>query len=290
MYNLKLARDIGWLAFLRRTLIRQTYKRVLRRDYAFRLPTGLEILLPPDNSFTSEVILTHANVDWGAEAEMARHLDAKGVFLDVGAHIGYYSLYMRPLVREVHAFEPDSRTLRHLRKNLDRHPGMHVHAEAVSDRPGKASFTLDRHAELSRMEATAPGKEGNRTEVTVVSLDEFAEPSQLAVTGIKIDVEGNDYLVLQGANRLVDRCQPLILTEAVADDALFRWAESHAYRIFAMVCDRKSGRRQFRGLTAPEQIWTKMLFLVPHRLLPEFLSIENLVDNTAALKRDRGNH
>jgi FkbM family methyltransferase len=270
MYNFSVAKDIGWGAFISRTLIRQFYKRVLHRDYQMPLPTGLEILLPPDNSFTSEVILTDANVDWGAEAEMARHLDPKGVFLDVGAHIGYYSLYMRPLVQEVHAFEPDSRTLLHLRKNLDRHPGMHVHAEAVSDRPGKASFTLDQHAELSRMESAAPGAEGNRTEVTVVSLDEFAEPSQLAVTGIKIDVEGNDYLVLQGANRLVARCQPLILTEAVANEALFRWAESHGYSVYATVGDRASGLRTFRRLVEPGAAWTKMLFLVPQRLLPEF--------------------
>jgi len=269
MYNFDLARDIGWGPFVTRTLTRQFYKRVLRRDYAMRLPTGLEIILPPDNSFVSEVILTGANVDWGAEAEMARHLDAKGVFLDVGAHIGYYSLYMRPRVREVHAFEPDSRMLRHLRKNLDRYSGMHVHVEAVSDRPGKASFTLDQHAELSHMQA-AGAAGANSTEVTVVSLDAFAEPSQLAVTGIKIDVEGNDYLVLQGANRLVDRCQPLILTEAVADGDLFRWAGGHAYGVYATVSDRTSGRRSFQRLVAPAQIWTKMLFLVPARLQLEF--------------------
>ena len=270
MYNFKLARENGWLRFVWRTFVRQFYKRILRHDLAMQLPTGLEIILPPDNSFVSEVILTGANVDWGAEAEMARHLDAKGVFLDVGAHIGYYSLYMRPRVREVHAFEPDSRMLRHLRKNLDRYSGMHVHVEAVSDRPGKASFTLDLHAELSRMESAGPATEGNRTEVTVVSLDEFAEPNQLAVTGIKIDVEGSDYLVLQGANRLVDRCQPLILAEAVADEKLFRWAKSHDYRVFATVCDRASGRRPFRRLAAAEVGWTKMIFLVPARLQPEF--------------------
>lgn len=275
MYNFDLARDIGWGPFVTRTLTRQFYKRVLQRDYAMRLPTGLEIILPPDNSFVSEVILTGANVDWGAEAEMARRLDAKGVFIDVGAHIGYYSLYMRPRVREVHAFEPDSRMLRHLRKNLDRYSGMHVHVEAVSDRPGKASFTLDKHAELSRMESAGPATEENRTEVTVVSLDEFAEPSQMAVTGIKIDVEGNDYLVLQGASRLVDRCQPLILAEAVADEKLFSWAKNHDYGVFATVCDRATGRRKFRRLTSPQQIWTKMLFLVPHRLLPEFCSLAN---------------
>jgi len=173
-------------------------------------------------------------------------------------------------VREVHAFEPDSRMLRHLRKNLDRYSGMHVHLEAVSDRPGKASFTLDRHAELSRMESAGPGTEGNRTEVTVVSLDEFAEPNQLAVTGIKIDVEGNDYLVLQGASLLVDRCQPLILTEAVANDDLIRWAHGHRYGVFATVCDRTFGRRPFRRLNAAEVGWTKMIFLVPARLQPEF--------------------
>lgn len=269
MYNFDLARDIGWGPFVTRTLTRQFYKRVLRRDYVMQLPTGLEIILPPDNSFSSEVILTGANVDWGAEAEMARHLDPEGVFLDVGAHLGYYSLYMRPLVREVHAFEPDSRTLRHLRKNLDRQLGMHVHSEAVSDRPGKASFTCDRHAELSHMQA-AGAAGANSTEVTVVSLDEFAEPTQLAVTGIKIDVEGNDYLVLQGASLLVDRCQPLILTEAVANDDLIRWAHGHRYGVFATVCDRTFGRRPFRRLNAAEVGWTKMIFLVPARLQPEF--------------------
>ena len=269
MYNFNLAREIGWLPFVRRTFVRQFYKRVLRRDYVMRLPTGLEIILPPDNSFGSEVILTGANVDWGAEAEMARHLDANGVFLDVGAHIGYYSLYMRPLVKAVHAFEPDLRTLVHLHKNLDPHPGMHVHSQAVSARAGRASFAMDRHAELSHMQA-AGAAEANSTEVTVVSLDAFTEPSQLAVTGIKIDVEGSDYLVLQGANRLVDRCQPLILAEAVADEKLFRWAKSHDYRVFATVCDRASGRRPFRRLAAAEVGWTKMIFLVPARLQPEF--------------------
>ena len=272
MYNFNLARKIGWLPFLRRSFVRQFYKRVLRRDYVMRLPTGLEIILPPDNSFGSEVILTGANVDWGAEALMARHLDANGVFLDVGAHLGYYSLYMRPLVKEVHAFEPDIRTLVHLHKNLDSHPGMHVHSQAVSERAGRASFAMDRHAELSHMQA-AGAAGANSTEVEVISLDDFAEPGRLPVTGIKIDVEGNDFLVLQGANRLVDRCQPLLLTEALANDDLIRWAHGHGYGVFATVCDRASGRCPFRRLTEAEVGWTKMIFLVPRRLTSSFAQL-----------------
>jgi FkbM family methyltransferase len=262
-----LARRFGWPRFLWRMAVRQTYKRVLRRPYALRLPTGETIMLPPRNSFSSEVILTGADVDWGTEARFFRHFETGRAFVDVGAHLGYYALYLRPRAGEVHAFEPDIRTLSHLRANLDGRPGVTVHAVAVSDRAGRASFTLDDHAELSRL----GGEAGARThEVEVVTLDGVFEPRGTDVGGIKIDVEGADVQVLAGASRLVGRCQPLILTEATVNADLIGWCRRHGYAVFATVTDRETHAQEFRELREPADVWTKMLFLVPARLQAAF--------------------
>jgi len=124
----------GALRFAARFVVRQFYKRILRRDYPYRLPTGLVLHCPPGNSFGSEVILSGADVDWGAEQILARFLEPHGAFIDVGAHIGYYSLYMRPLVREVHAFEPDRRNFVWLQRNCAGVAGVVTLPVAVSDR------------------------------------------------------------------------------------------------------------------------------------------------------------
>jgi hypothetical protein len=66
--------------------------------------------------------VTNADVDWGSEQLLFRLLSGKGAFLDVGAHIGYYSLYMLPRVETVDAFEPDPRVRALLEKTSARSP------------------------------------------------------------------------------------------------------------------------------------------------------------------------
>lgn len=269
MYNLSLARDVGWSRFVWRTFRRQLYKRVLKRDIPLRLPTGATVLLPPESSFTSEVVLTNGDVDWGAERIMAKHLGSDGVFLDVGAHFGYYSVYMRPLVAEVHAFEPDRRMIGNLRRNLGRFDRGFLHEVAVGDRSGRVRFTLRKRGELSGLQTEADS-DGTAIEVDITTLDDFAEPLGLNVTGIKVDVEGADLQVLMGAKRLIERCQPLILAETRVDAAAFEWARLHHYEIHAAQGERHSRRRAFRRFDKPEEVWTKMIFFVPPRLAGRF--------------------
>jgi FkbM family methyltransferase len=256
--------------------VRQFYKRVLKRDHAMQLPTGEWLALPIADRFASEAFITQADVDWGSESLFASMLQGRGVFLDVGAHIGYYSLYMLPRVLEVFSFEPDPRVRVLLEQNVGGRRKVTVIPSAVGAIPGRARFTLEQHSEVSHL-ADDGDDVGNQIAVDVVTIDGFVRERGLAVEAIKIDVEGHDTEVIQGALSVLARQQPLVLTEARPDAVLFGLTHQVGYRVFAFARHRRTWKKRFTELTAerPKPGATKMLFLVPQRLTAAF---ERLVD------------
>ena len=107
--NLQYIAEVGLFRFIARSLVRQFFKRVLRRGIVYRLPTGCRIYLPPENGGASEVYVTGASVDHGSEKIFLKYLDSDKDVIDVGANIGYYACLVSPCVRHVWAFEPDTR-------------------------------------------------------------------------------------------------------------------------------------------------------------------------------------
>lgn len=252
--NTEFIKEVGPLKWATRTAIRQFYKRVIRRDHWMRLPTGKRLSLPFHSHFASEAYVTKANVDWGSEKLLYALLPGNGAFLDVGAHIGYYALYMLPRVDEVYCFEPDTRILEALRRNARRYNFVHVIPAAAGATNGKARFAMESSIETSHLSDTG-------TEIDVVTLDAFVQSKRLRrVTAIKTDAEGHDLEVLQGAVGVLREHRSIVLTEAKPESALFDLMETIGYAVFGYAHD---GRKPVfmeikRGSIAP----TKMLFLV----------------------------
>ena len=275
--NVAFIREVGLVRWARRTAVRQFYKRILRRDHAMQLPTGEWMNLPISDHFASEAFITGADVDWGSEALFASMLKRRGVLLDVGAHIGYYSLYMLPRVTEAFCFEPDPRVRELLEFNLIGRHNVHVIPWAAGARPGRARFTLERDSEVSHL-AEDGDDPGNQITVDLVTLDGFVGSRGLVVEAIKIDVEGHDAEVIEGALHVLAEQEPLVLTEAKPDAALFDLMRQVGYRVFAFVRHPVTRRKRFAELIAEQPVpgVTKMLFLVPGRLMGEF---EGLTDS-----------
>lgn len=269
--NIAFVREVGPLRWAWRTAIRQYYKRIAKRDHSMQLPTGEWMTLPIGDHFASEAFITEGDVDWGSERLFASLLTRKGAFLDVGAHIGYYSLYMLPRVLEVYSFEPDPRVFALLEKNLSGRRNIEMIAAAVGATQGRARFTMERDAEVSHL--SDKGEDGgNQIVVDVVTIDAFVAARRLNVEAIKIDVEGHDAEVIEGALGVLATQQPLVLTEARPDAVLFALAKRAGYRVFAYVRHPRTRRKQFAELIAeiPIRGETKMVFLVPARLGEEF--------------------
>jgi FkbM family methyltransferase len=139
-----------------------------------------------------------------------------GVSVDVGANWGLYTRELARLSRQVHAFEPSHEMASLLRRTA---PGnVAVHELALSDRAGEADLVIPRVGrELVHSLASIDPD-------VVSNADEFAlEPVSVrrldsvicdGVGFVKVDVEGHELHVLQGASALIDRSRPAFLVEA----------------------------------------------------------------------------
>jgi methyltransferase, FkbM family len=134
------------------------------------------------------------------------------VFFDVGAHIGEYALLASRRVGpcgEVHAFEPQPSTLALLENNVEVNGLRNVRLNgcAVSDRDEEVDFGVRAEPSLSSIVREGKPLDGQELlcslKVPSRTLDEYCGECGRWPDLIKIDVEGAELLVLQGAEGLL---------------------------------------------------------------------------------------
>lgn len=134
--------------------------------------------------------------------------------LDLGANVGVYTISAAQRVGpqgRVVAVEPAASTYALLKKSAEAFATITAVNAAVGDRRGRGSLEGDQGGpELNRI-VTGPGAGGD---VEITTVDTLAE--QLGIDGfdiIKIDVEGAEFRMLQGAQTIIGKRAPLILYE-----------------------------------------------------------------------------
>lgn len=273
MLDLAFIREVGPLRWAWRMFWRQLNKRMLRRDLAVRLPTGLRMTLPRMNQFAGEVYVTGCSVDWGTEAVFCSLLSPDGDLIDVGANIGYYTLYCLPRVRAACALEPDPRVWGWLQANLSRHATARAFPVAAGARCESTRLLLGRTPEQSRLAAETIATAANSVTVKVVTVDAFAAQHGLCPTGIKIDVEGLDLEVLRGALATLAAHQPLVILETRPTAELFALIQPLDYAAYGFVRDHTAKACRLRRLPPDPHLHTKMIFLAPRRLHDRFATL-----------------
>lgn len=159
----------------------------------------------------------HRYVDEVYEPEvferLKREVGRDDIFFDIGAYIGLYSIILsRQLGKKgrVYAFEPapESQKLlkRHLRMNKVEGK-VEVVGAAVGEKCGQgAMFTIGDHIQNSFSPAAFGDAAINKvTHVNVVSLDAFCEGGAVTPAWVKVDTEGWELKVLQGAVKTFSR-------------------------------------------------------------------------------------
>ncbi len=169
---------------------------------------------------------------------------------DVGAHIGFISLFAALLVGKegkVIAFEPDPRNCQVLRANSARNslPQLQIVEAAVWSSSGPLEFGRASKAS-SNMEGRITAISSNsddRIQVSGVSIDDFVFRNGGTAPGIlKIDVEGAELDVLKGAAEVVKSIRPVVICEVhfPADMPMIdAWLAEKEYRLY-LLDDRKS--------------------------------------------------
>lgn len=144
-----------------------------------------------------------------------RLLLPQDIFVDVGANIGYFSLIAAKYGESVLAFEPSPRTMRYLNRNLELNPTLAakvlVYNIGLSDHAGDANLynPVDHPgmASLRPIEA----KENIIESIQLDTLDHMLGNNVIAF--LKIDTEGSELNVLNGAIQSIEHGHPFVLCE-----------------------------------------------------------------------------
>lgn len=145
-------------------------------------------------------------------------LPEDGVFVDVGAYFGWYSLVVareRPRAR-VLALEPVPASFARLEENRRANGISRVTALrlALGAAESTAEMALPPAANGGSAHLAAPAEGGARERVRVSTLDRVVADERLPrVDVVKVDVEGAEVEVLRGARRTLERFRPLLLVE-----------------------------------------------------------------------------
>ncbi|MFO0826912.1 MAG: FkbM family methyltransferase [Phycisphaerales bacterium] len=141
-------------------------------------------------------------------------MNGGATMLDVGANAGFHALTAALFFRRVVAFEPTPATASRLARSIELSGFAHVGLErcALSNRDGEATFLIDAaHCGANRLgEAATGGRQPTR--VPLRRLDSMMD-SISDVDFIKIDVEGHECEVLEGARGIVARDRPTLVVE-----------------------------------------------------------------------------
>ena len=194
--------------------------------------TGHRLHVDPDDERGQELVRSGAAMNEGSRRLWAAVLGQRDwdVVVDVGANYGEMTLGVPvPAGARIVCFEPNPRVLPHLRRSL-REAGLAVdlREEAVGAREGTADFALDTvwsgRSGLAAVRRTDVENPVETVTVPVVTLDSALAPSDTDSVCLKVDVEGGELDVLEGARRLLSGRPWAVMVEVLHLD-LFEQAE-----------------------------------------------------------------
>jgi FkbM family methyltransferase len=163
-------------------------------------------------------ILTVYTVNKNNEKHLYQYFNLTGgIFIDVGAHVGKYSIpAAKNAAVTVVALEPDEYNFGLLKKNvaLNHLPNIICINKGAYSSPGKISFyTTEQGEGMHSIFKQAESKQEKKIEVD--TLDNIIEQlnTNSPVSLMKIDVEGAEYDVLQGAEKILQKYHPGLIVE-----------------------------------------------------------------------------
>lgn len=162
--------------------------------------------------------------------------------IDIGANTGIYALLagLDNENRDVYAFEPMPNVFNGLQVNIAKNNLSNVHGiqSAVTNFSGHTKFYTYDSVRLPYISSTKKIHSGSREiDVAATTLDSFVTRNNISnIDLIKIDTEGTEHLVLEGAQQMLHDNVPMIicevLTGAMTEEGLQASLAPHNYKYF----------------------------------------------------------
>jgi FkbM family methyltransferase len=200
--------------------IRSLIKKGKFKNSVTKLITGdsFHIVLPDNISRSTYLAGYFEPEDTIAFIKLIKEGD---IFLDIGAHIGYYSILAARLVGNtgaVYSFEPTPSTFKVLKSNTDQFKNASAYSYALFSKQGELEFndygvqymSLNSYkkARIKNMEL-----EAEMITVPTITLDDFIKEYKIKPDLIKIDAESAELEILMGASKSLKSLNPIFFIE-----------------------------------------------------------------------------
>lgn len=136
----------------------------------------------------------------------------QGCFIDVGANVGRWTLFLAKKGYTVHAFEPSPRPYQILKSRIKPRYKIKTYHCALGDFNGSSMLNIHKQSSISTIDNLIKKGEGFtfQIQVPIRTLDSF----KLENVGlIKIDTEGYETQILSGASETILKWKPRLLIE-----------------------------------------------------------------------------
>ncbi len=160
-------------------------------------------------------------------------LNKKDIFFDIGAKWGFHTLkFSKNLVNggKIISFEPNPHTYKILVRNIKLNNIKNCITEnvAVSNKTGVSNLVISGNLHDGKHFLSDNKNLNEKTiEVNTISLDEYCKKNSIWPDLIKIDVEGAEYLILEGSKEILSKKNIIVM-------------ETHPNKIKKLGCNIKS--------------------------------------------------
>lgn len=185
------------------------------------LPASTDIYLTGGKTHISEIKLARY---------LIRHLQAHDTFVDIGAHYGYFSYLAAEITQgqgKVFSFEPSPESFELLAHNHQAYPHWTAYNMAVGSHSGKLTFFQfpNQYSEYNsfvveqyKHEDWFPHNQPQEIEVPTTTIDSFFNEHSLQSPFIKIDVEGAENTVIEGAQNFLQTQKTILIMEYLSSE------------------------------------------------------------------------
>ena len=175
---------------------------------------GFRMTVVPDWNSINKAIATHRHYEPHVAVHVKNLLKPNMVFVDIGANIGYYALLAASRGAKVYALEPNTRNIWLLGQSArDNGFDIKIFPYALADTERLVLYNpLRGNGQVTDLPTSLPSEAQQiLRSMTLDGVLEGVSPDM-----VKIDVEGSEGLVLQGAQHTLDS-RPIVISEFTTD-------------------------------------------------------------------------
>lgn len=177
------------------------------------LPTGGKMLINPADYVSYYIYMLGLFEGEILKAALSQ-LREGDTFFDIGGHFGQYTIAAGLKVGptgSVHVFEPGRVQDKYLRRNIELNKLQNVTVAnlALSDKPGELALHTPSFADIGKSQLADPETVTDAVRVPVTTLDQYCTDRDIdRIDVMKVDVEGAEFGVFKGAERVMREFPP----------------------------------------------------------------------------------